>query len=224
MGRRVARRRGGAHPFGFLSAMREPTRLIIVWTEERDVGACLTRPSHPHDGLNRGGREENATQVVSSELMRRSWTNEAEDGLFFVSLTDLTDDLAFLVDGLLKLCSSHPAREKVVTSCWTSRASSPPFLPEMLTSIINVSEHQDLLSPLDTQQPIFPLNMSSAPSSSSVVSLPYIDLQPDFASVIRDVSQSVVRSEEFWVSGYQQGKTSVHAKVRRSPCFPHRTG
>ncbi|KAL7418002.1 WD40-repeat-containing domain protein [Mrakia frigida] len=60
--------------------------------------------------------------------------------------------------------------------------------------------------------------MSSSSSTPSVkaTSLPYIDIQPDFASVLRDVSQSVIRAEEFWVSGYWEGKKSVHGKVHCS--------
>lgn len=58
-----------------------------------------------------------------------------------------------------------------------------------------------------------------ASSTSALTAVPYIDLQPDYDQVLRDVGRSVVRREAFWVSGYQEGKTSVHGKV--SPAAGH---
>lgn len=52
-----------------------------------------------------------------------------------------------------------------------------------------------------------------ASSSFKYKALPYINVQPDFPAVINDVSQSIVRSESFWVSAYCEGRPSVHGRV-----------
>ncbi|CDZ96906.1 WD40 repeat-containing protein [Phaffia rhodozyma] len=43
--------------------------------------------------------------------------------------------------------------------------------------------------------------------------LPYINVQPDYPAVIRDVAQSVVKAESFWASAYLENETSVHGKI-----------
>lgn len=64
---------------------------------------------------------------------------------------------------------------------------------------------------------------SASPSSSTLpfISLPYLDVQPDYAQVLSDVSRSVVRSESYWLSAYK-GPDSVHGKVRSSIHFSTR--
>jgi hypothetical protein len=50
-----------------------------------------------------------------------------------------------------------------------------------------------------------------------ISTLPYINVQHDYVQVIQDVSQSIVKSEDFWISGYKDGEESVHGKVATSP-------
>ncbi|EJD35493.1 WD40 repeat-like protein [Auricularia subglabra TFB-10046 SS5] len=50
--------------------------------------------------------------------------------------------------------------------------------------------------------------------SADVTTLPYITVQPDFASVLSDARDGVIGQEDFWVSCYAEGKPSVHGKVR----------
>lgn len=45
------------------------------------------------------------------------------------------------------------------------------------------------------------------------ISLPVVTVQPDFHQVITDVDQGLVPIDNFWVSCYKTGETSVHAKV-----------
>lgn len=97
-------------------------------------------------------------------------------------------------------------RAWISTLLLCSRRPSPSF---------GKSSFRLLSTPFDSLIPPLCTKMSSSSSTPSVkaISLPYIDIQPDFASVLRDVSQSVIRAEEFWVSGYWEGKKSVHGKV-----------
>ena len=55
---------------------------------------------------------------------------------------------------------------------------------------------------------------SSTESGPGVpVILPIINAQHDFNTVIADVQDGTVRQEDFWVSCYKKGETSVHGKV-----------
>ncbi|WOO78442.1 Proteasomal ATPase-associated factor 1 [Vanrija pseudolonga] len=49
---------------------------------------------------------------------------------------------------------------------------------------------------------------------AKVQTLAYVDIQHDAPAVFDDVEQGVVLREDFWVSGYKSGTTSVHGKVR----------
>ncbi|KZV78215.1 WD40 repeat-like protein, partial [Exidia glandulosa HHB12029] len=53
-------------------------------------------------------------------------------------------------------------------------------------------------------------------SVPDITTLPYTTVQHDFPSVISDVRESVVASEDFWISCYREGSTSVHGKVNVS--------
>ncbi|WVQ71464.1 hypothetical protein IAR50_001001 [Cryptococcus sp. DSM 104548] len=44
--------------------------------------------------------------------------------------------------------------------------------------------------------------------------LAYVDIQHDTTAVFDDVEQGVVSKEDFWVSGYETGSTSVHGRVK----------
>jgi proteasomal ATPase-associated factor 1 len=50
--------------------------------------------------------------------------------------------------------------------------------------------------------------------SSSTKILPIVTIQHDFETVIADVRDGTVEAEDFWLSCYRQGQTSVHGKVR----------
>ncbi|KZV88425.1 hypothetical protein EXIGLDRAFT_696669 [Exidia glandulosa HHB12029] len=53
-------------------------------------------------------------------------------------------------------------------------------------------------------------------SVPEIPTLPYTTVQHDFPSVISDVRESVIASEDFWISCYREGSTSVHGKVNVS--------
>ncbi len=53
------------------------------------------------------------------------------------------------------------------------------------------------------------------PNASTITTLPIVNVQNDFQNVIADV-QDGLGSEDFWVSCYKTGSTSVHGKVRVS--------
>ena len=44
--------------------------------------------------------------------------------------------------------------------------------------------------------------------------LPITTVQHDFETVVRDVREGTVPSEDFWISCYHQNEPSVHGKVR----------
>lgn len=44
--------------------------------------------------------------------------------------------------------------------------------------------------------------------------LPIISVQHDFQTVISDVNDGAIEEEDFWVSCYKTGESSVHGKVR----------
>ncbi|GAA94028.1 uncharacterized protein L969DRAFT_85548 [Mixia osmundae IAM 14324] len=48
------------------------------------------------------------------------------------------------------------------------------------------------------------------------LNLPYIDLQPDLSDVVNDVCQQVVTADQFWLSVYKLGCSSVHTRIRLS--------
>lgn len=53
------------------------------------------------------------------------------------------------------------------------------------------------------------------PNASTITTLPIVNVQNDFQNVIADV-QDGLGSEDFWVSCYKTGSSSVHGKVRVS--------
>ena len=50
-------------------------------------------------------------------------------------------------------------------------------------------------------------------SDENVLSLPQVTIQHDFNSVIDDVQEGRIYGEDFWISCYSQGRTSVHGKT-----------
>lgn len=62
-----------------------------------------------------------------------------------------------------------------------------------------------------------PASLETAPNTSpnpAYTILPYINIQKDYVQVISDVSQSIVKREDIWISAYLEGHDSIHAKVR----------
>lgn len=55
--------------------------------------------------------------------------------------------------------------------------------------------------------------MDSNNVTSSPIILPSITIQHDFPSVITDVREGTVPSEEFWISCYKLQEHSVHGKT-----------
>ena len=53
-----------------------------------------------------------------------------------------------------------------------------------------------------------------AAESSNIITLPIANIQHDFQTVISDVRDGVVTSEDVWLSCYKTGQQSVHGKVR----------
>jgi hypothetical protein len=50
-------------------------------------------------------------------------------------------------------------------------------------------------------------------SKVTSITLPIATVQHDFQSVITDVREGIVPSEEFWISCYKLNEPSVHGKV-----------
>lgn len=50
--------------------------------------------------------------------------------------------------------------------------------------------------------------------AASPIILPIVTIQPDFLTVVADIQEGTVPEEDFWVSCYKTGETSVHGKVR----------
>lgn len=53
-----------------------------------------------------------------------------------------------------------------------------------------------------------------ASESSNIIALPIVSIQHDSQTVISDVRDGVVPSEDIWLSCYKMGSQSVHGKVR----------
>ena len=50
----------------------------------------------------------------------------------------------------------------------------------------------------------------------STIVLPVINIQHDFTNVIADIQDGTIQQEDFWVSCYKKGESSVHGKVNVS--------
>ena len=53
-------------------------------------------------------------------------------------------------------------------------------------------------------------------SPTPIHSIPIVTIQHDFETVIADVRDGTVVSEDFWISCYKSGEISVHGKVKAS--------
>jgi hypothetical protein len=51
-------------------------------------------------------------------------------------------------------------------------------------------------------------------TAANPISLPIATVQHDFETVMTDVREGTVPSEDFWISCYHQNEPSVHGKVR----------
>lgn len=51
-------------------------------------------------------------------------------------------------------------------------------------------------------------------AATNPILLPITTIQHDFETVVTDVREGTVHSEDFWISCYRQNEPSVHGKVR----------